>query len=48
MPKKAEKKETTQAKSDEFVVKEVAEKKSSKKATKSKKETEMRQHTQKN
>ena len=39
MPKKAEKKETTQVKSDELVVKEVAEKKSSKKATKPKKET---------
>ena len=39
MPKKAEKKETTQAKSEELVVKEVAEKKSSKKATKPKKET---------
>jgi len=42
MPKKAEKKETTQAKSDEFVVKEVAEKKSSKKATKPKKETKVK------
>jgi len=42
MPKKAEKKETTQAKSDELVVKEVAEKKSSKKATKPKKETKVK------
>ena len=42
MPKKAEKKETTQAKSDELVVKEVAEKKSSKKATKPKKETKLK------
>ena len=42
MPKKAEKKETTQIKSDELVVKEVAEKKSSKKATKSKKETKLK------
>ena len=42
MPKKAEKKETTQAKSDELVVKEVAEKKSSKKSTKPKKETKVK------
>ena len=42
MPKKAEKKETTQVKSDELVVKEVAEKKSSKKATKPKKETKLK------
>ena len=42
MPKKAEKKETTQVKSDELVVKEVAEKKSSKKATKPKKETKVK------
>ena len=42
MPKKAEKKETTQIKSDELVVKEVAEKKSSKKATKPKKETKLK------
>ena len=42
MPKKAEKKETTQAKSDELVVKEVAEKKSSKKATNPKKETKVK------
>ncbi len=42
MPKKAEKKETTKAKSDELVVKEVAEKKSSKKATKPKKETKVK------
>ena len=42
MPKKAEKKETTQSKSDELVVKEVAEKKSSKKATKPKKETKLK------
>ena len=42
MPKKAEKKETTQTKSDELVVKEVAEKKSSKKATKPKKETKVK------
>ena len=42
MPKKAEKKETTQAKSDELVVKEVAEKKSLKKATKPKKETKLK------
>ena len=42
MPKKAEKKETTQVKSDELVVKEVAEKKSSKKAAKPKKETKLK------
>ena len=42
MPKKAEKKETTQVKSDELVVKEVAEKKSLKKATKPKKETKLK------
>ena len=42
MPKKAEKKETTQVKSDELVVKEVAEKKSSKKATKPKKEIKVK------
>tara|TARA_Y100001958_G_scaffold69803_1_gene47156 strand:- start:208 stop:591 length:384 start_codon:yes stop_codon:yes gene_type:complete len=42
MPKKAEKKETTKVKSDELVVKEVAEKKSSKKATKPKKETKLK------
>ena len=42
MPKKAEKKETTKVKSDELVVKEVAEKKSSKKATKPKKETKVK------
>ena len=42
MPKKAEKKETTQVKSDELVVKEVAEKKSSKKVTKPKKETKLK------
>ena len=42
MPKKAEKKETTQTKSDELVVKEVAEKKSSKKATKPKKEIKVK------
>ncbi len=42
MPKKAEKKETTQVKSDELVVKEVADKKSSKKATKPKKETKLK------
>ena len=42
MPKKEEKKETTQVKSDELVVKEVAEKKSSKKATKPKKETKVK------
>ena len=42
MPKKAEKKETTQVKSDKLVVKEVAEKKSSKKATKPKKETKVK------
>ena len=42
MPKKVEKKETTQAKSDELEVKEVAEKKSSKKATNPKKETKVK------
>ena len=39
MPKKAEKKETTENISEETVVKDVAQKKSSKKATKTKKET---------
>ena len=39
MPKKAEKKESTEKKSEETVVKDVAVKKSSKKATKTKKET---------
>ena len=39
MPKKAEKKETTEKISEETVVKDVAEKKSSKKATITNKET---------
>ena len=39
MPKKAEKKESTEKTSEETVVKDVAVKKSSKKATKTKKET---------
>ena len=48
MPKKAEKKETTENITEEKVVKDVAEKKSSKKATKTKKETKEKETTSNN
>ena len=47
MPKKAEKKETTENITEEKVVKDVAEKKSSKKATKTKKETKEKETKEK-
>ena len=48
MPKKAEKKETTENITEEKVVKDVAEKKSSKKATKTKKETKEKETSSNN